>query len=273
MYGGVQIAFFAVSSYGQTMSSQVSGRHFTATFRTPPFAMRQVTDAPYSGELIFEHTRTLADGNPVTEQQHAQVTFRDSLGRTRTERALGMPEDSDIRIVQIDDPVEQIAYILDPVNKIAHRMRWAAPKPAFKPPTTGADGGVVAARFASLPAGELRTLVESAPLPVPTTPQPYRAEVSSEGLGTQTIEGLAVNGTLTTRTSRQNVSTMEVWFSPELQVTVLSKHHDPRMGDSLTRLTNISRAEPDSTLFRVSSDYQIVDEAGSFTVQFTIPEK
>jgi len=40
-----------------------------------------------------------------------------------------------------------------------------------------------------------------------------------------------------------------------LQVVVLSKHTDPRMGDHLYRLTNISRAEPAKALFEVPADY------------------
>ena len=268
-YGGLQFVLFAAGCYGQEMSSRLVGREFTATFRTPHMAMRDITDAPYSGELVFEHTQTLADGTPVTEQEHGQVTYRDSLGRTRTERAFTIPEDSDIRIVQITDPVERLQYTLDPVNKIAHRAKWTVQNPSIATTPSPAGGAVAIARFASLPPGELRTLAESAPLPLPTVPQPNRAEVPREWLGTQTIEGLAVNGTRMTSA----LSTTELWMSPELQVMVLSKHHDPKTGDSIVRLTNITRAEPDPTLFRVSSDYQIVDEEGGFTIQFTIPAK
>jgi len=37
----------------------------------------------------------------------------------------------------------------------------------------------------------------------------------------------------------------------------MSKTSDPRFGDSLYKLTNISRAEPDPQLFTVPSDYQV----------------
>ena len=55
---------------------------------------------------------------------------------------------------------------------------------------------------------------------------------------------------------------IEIWRSPELKVTVLSKNSDPRSGESTTRLTNISRAEPDAASFQVPPDYEIIDAQG-----------
>ena len=51
--------------------------------------------------------------------------------------------------------------------------------------------------------------------------------------------------------------TTETWYSPELQVTVYSKHSDPRSGDSIYRLANIKRSEPASTLFMVPDGYAV----------------
>jgi hypothetical protein len=58
---------------------------------------------------------------------------------------------------------------------------------------------------------------------------------------------------------RPIVITDEIWESPELQVTVYSKHHDPRSGDVEYRLRNISRNEPPASLFQVPAGYTIVD--------------
>jgi hypothetical protein len=49
----------------------------------------------------------------------------------------------------------------------------------------------------------------------------------------------------------------EQWFSDELQVLVMTKHSDPRSGETIYRLTNILRAEPDPSLFTVPADYTI----------------
>jgi hypothetical protein len=59
---------------------------------------------------------------------------------------------------------------------------------------------------------------------------------------------------------RPIISVSETWTSPELKTVVLSKNSDPRNGDSTTRLTNISRLEPDASLFQIPSDYEIVDQ-------------
>jgi hypothetical protein len=37
----------------------------------------------------------------------------------------------------------------------------------------------------------------------------------------------------------------------------MSRHSDPRYGESTYKLTNISRSEPDHSLFEVPSDYTV----------------
>jgi hypothetical protein len=40
-------------------------------------------------------------------------------------------------------------------------------------------------------------------------------------------------------------------------MVVRSKTSDPRFGDSVYQVTNITRAEPDPSLFTVPADYQV----------------
>jgi hypothetical protein len=40
-------------------------------------------------------------------------------------------------------------------------------------------------------------------------------------------------------------------------VVVMTKHSDPRFGESSYRLTNINRSEPAKSLFEVPADYTI----------------
>ena len=54
-------------------------------------------------------------------------------------------------------------------------------------------------------------------------------------------------------------STIETWYSPDLQVVVQSTRIDPRLGTSSYNLTNIQRSEPAATLFQVPSDYTVQD--------------
>ena len=89
------------------------------------------------------------------------------------------------------------------------------------------------------------------------------AESKTESLGTQTIGGVFAVGTRTTRTipageignERPLEITSEVWTSPDLQMVVMSKRNDPRIGETVYRLTNIQRAEPDPSLFQIPSGF------------------
>ena len=47
------------------------------------------------------------------------------------------------------------------------------------------------------------------------------------------------------------------------EVVVKSRHSDPRSGETVYRLTNINRSEPDHSLFEVPSDYSIKDQPGA----------
>ena len=86
-------------------------------------------------------------------------------------------------------------------------------------------------------------------------------------MGTQTIEGVLVDGTRNTTTypvgffgNDRPVSTVtETWNSRELGMAVLRKTSDPRSGETTMKLTNISRAEPSVSLFQPPADYEIVD--------------
>jgi hypothetical protein len=87
----------------------------------------------------------------------------------------------------------------------------------------------------------------------------------TESLGKQVIEGVEVELTRTTLTipageignSLPIEVVDETWYSPELQVVVMTKHRDPRSGETTYRLTNINRSEPDRTLFEVPADYTV----------------
>jgi len=51
----------------------------------------------------------------------------------------------------------------------------------------------------------------------------------------------------------------ETWYAPELRITLLSKHSDPRTGDSVFRVENLKREEPAPGLFVPPPDYKVRD--------------
>jgi len=58
------------------------------------------------------------------------------------------------------------------------------------------------------------------------------------------------------------VTTVDRWYSPDLRTEVMIKRTDPRGGTTVFQLTNITRGEPDSSLFQVPSDYTVVSGRG-----------
>jgi hypothetical protein len=91
------------------------------------------------------------------------------------------------------------------------------------------------------------------------------ANEKKEDLGKQTIEGVEAEGARTTVTipageignERPIEIVSERWYSPELQLVVMTRHSDPRQGETTYKLTNINRTEPAKSLFEVPSDYTI----------------
>lgn len=84
----------------------------------------------------------------------------------------------------------------------------------------------------------------------------------------QTFEGVAAEGTRTTVTipagqignEQPIVTVSERWYSPDLQVTVMTTRSDPRTGTTTYKLTNVNRSEPAPSLFQVPADYKIDDK-------------
>ena len=90
-------------------------------------------------------------------------------------------------------------------------------------------------------------------------------EVKNESLGTQAINGVNAAGTRITRTipagqignDKPIQIVLERWYSPDLQMTVMTKHSDPRNGETNFSLKNINRSGPPPYLFEVPSDYTV----------------
>jgi hypothetical protein len=200
-------------------------------------------------------TQALADGNRITRKRTGQVA-RDSGGRVRRESLLAglgpfAPGDDGPQLVFIHDPEAKLGYVLHVDEKLARKL---PPPPAFDEASPGQ-----AARLHA-PGRGMRARIKDA------------REMKREDLGTQTIEGVAAQGTRTTHTIPAgeigNERAIEVvherWYSPELQAVVLSRHVDPRTGETTYRLTNIQRGEPDAALFRVPDDFKVEEGAHRF---------
>lgn len=257
------------------------------------FGGKVVKGAPYSAESITESVQTLSDGNRIVNKMTSTV-YRDSEGRMRREQTLkglgvlGASEEP-LQMIFINDPVAGVTYSLDSRTRTAHKTG------AFNFTFSGRAGGpgVEGQRFefkvapgasASAATGgsimmtppHAGTAVAGTRMPLPeggvaastyvfkTRPGPNANEVK-EQLGKQILEGVEAEGTRTTVTipageignERAIEIVSERWYSQELQLVVMTRHSDPRSGETTYKLTNINRSEPAKSLFEVPSDYTI----------------
>jgi TonB family protein len=110
----------------------------------------------------------------------------------------------------------------------------------------------------------------AAVMPMIDINNPVKGESRTEQLGTQTVEGIDAEGIRYIYTipagaignERPIEIVRERWYSPELQMVILMKHADPRYGESIQRLTNIDRSEPDALLFQVPDGYEVKEGFG-----------
>jgi hypothetical protein len=205
-------------------------------------AGKVVTGAPFSADVSEQSTETLADGNTI---QHAMTgrMARDSQGRTYMQHTINggpLAQNGPKNVIFLSDPVAGYSYVLDPDTKTAMRRTLKAP-PEGGPETDAAHAGK--------PGG------------------PMAAHRVESDLGVQNINGVTAQGKNITHTipagemgnAKPIVSTTELWFSPDLQIPVMSKHTDPRSGTSVYTLMNIQRGDPPASLFQVPSEYTIKD--------------
>jgi len=250
-----------------------------SSFQKGPAA--PVTGAPYSATISNETTQTLEDGSHIVQTMNGNVA-RDSQGRTRQDAPLpaigNLSATNAPHLVFIQDPVAQVSYTLDLTDKTAQKMA-IPPSPTSGAMASGTAGAETAGPVFMMPLQNGQTTAAAGPMP-PPLPAPNAtimmqkaimtddsAQVSTEDLGSQTMQGVAATGTRTTRTipagqigNDAPISIVtEVWMSPELKTVVYSKRSDPRMGVQTFQLTNITRTEPDPSLFTVPAGFSIAD--------------
>lgn len=218
------------------------------------FETKLVKGAPYSAVAVSETVQTLGDGNRI-RQTTTTTIYRDSTGRTRREVTL---KDGTTQSIAITDPGTGVSYTLNPRNRTATKSEFGGMVKKFD---VVRDEEKMRAELERKRAVELQAM-SSANLS-------SKKQALTESLGRQSMEGVEAEGTRTTLTIPAgqigndlpiNVVS-EQWYSPELQLLIMTKHNDPRVGETTYRLTNINRSEPDRSLFEVPGDYTIRTQA------------
>jgi hypothetical protein len=238
-----------------------------------PGSEKVVSGAPYTATVTTEMTQVLGDGNRIDNKTTASLA-RDSQGRTRREETMGMVGPWQVngpKLVFINDPTSQTNYVLDSNKQTATVLKHV--DMGLK--TMGGQVGAETS-MSAIGEGGFKMVIQGKG---PGGDQPDEAK--TESLGTQVMEGVVVEGKRVTRTipagqigNTQPIEiTSEVWTSPDLQVIVMSKHSDPRFGETTYQLTGIQRAEPDHSLFEIPPGYTIKNMPAPMGLHVGSPEE
>ena len=186
-----------------------------------------IKDKPYSADGVTEITQTLSDGNKLSRKLTSRW-YRSGDGRLRLEQNISVlgiwtASGSETRRISVFDPSSGSGFTLDPDHMRVES--YSIKKKAAEPASSAGD--------------------------------------KTESLGTRVLEGLTAQGTRKTEIipagGLGNTLPIEIvdesWYSPDLQVVLMTKHHDPRTGNIVYRLTHIDRSEPPASLFQVPPGY------------------
>jgi len=251
-----------------------------------------VKGAPYSAQSVTESTQVLSDGNRIVNKSVASV-YRDSEGRTRREqtiRAIGALArgGEPMQAIFVSDPVAGTSYSIDPKTQIARKlppMRFKIQGAVGANDTLKSNESKGAGAGAGYGGNVKQIIVGQAQgehyrIALEQDAQHRRQfesgialgwldkrnpSAKTEPLGKQNMNGVEAEGTRTTVTiapgeignERAIEIVSERWFSPELQVILMTRHSDPRFGENSYQLTDINRSEPARELFEVPAGYKI----------------
>jgi hypothetical protein len=234
-----------------------------------------VTGVPYTATATTESTQVLADGNKIVNKTSSFLA-RDSQGRTRREDSIGRigsVQTSDHKMIFIMDPTKHTQFISQEGGDATKVIRADA---------SGNSGP----QIIELHTGQYnikRKMVKTITVDGQQQEDGKEdsAQVKHEELGTQTVAGVSAEGKRDTSTipagqignERAIEVVSETWYSPELHATVLRKHSDPRVGETIYRLTDIQRVEPDPALFQAPAGAKKLTEPLIELKRMLTPEK
>jgi hypothetical protein len=239
---------------GRTRQESFRGDQLRSVFISDPVAGMSYTLMPNSKTAIsiprFEHGSHAAPRAPRASSSSSSSETRSQDGErkiiVRTVDGTDLPgtrEEVRVQVVRIGD------------NELV------SPPTPPTPPRPPAPGAAPVPPVPPLP-------------PIPSIPGVHNMRFESTAslgkgvttkLGTRDFDGVKAEGTQTVWTIQAGqignrnpiLVTKENWYSPELQVTVMTRHNDPRTGESIYRLAGLKRAEPSIDLFKVPEGYTL----------------
>ena len=221
---------------------------------------KPIKGAPFSAQVVIENTQTLANGVHISNKATGML-YRDSEGRTRREQ----PRDGSPEIVLINDPIAGVLYRLHMFDQTVVKIAYPSSERVEQE-----------RREVELKRGaEERTIALRRKIEASGITEGQRAEDRElgrerkvEALGTQMFEGVQASGTRVTLTiaagregnDRPYDIVSERWYSPDLQMVVMTRQSDPRSGDKTFKLANITLGEPARSLFEPAPNFRMKEE-------------
>jgi hypothetical protein len=215
---------------------------------------RVIAKLPYSAVGTTESFGTLGDWGTATNTVKIRY-LRDGQGRTRAQDVSHPGDAPQGEVIRIDDPVGGQRYMLFPNEKSM-----------FVLPFVNAAGAVVQQPLAPPPPTEASLQRFLKEFGGDAARAPGKPVAETRLLGKRTFDGISAVGerrayTLPGKDAQIRIES-EQWFSPELDVVVmnaLSVWVNPKANMKVTYRLQITRGEPDPTLFRVPEDYMARD--------------
>jgi hypothetical protein len=214
-----------------------SGQNTSGIFLTP------VANAPFSGAIVIERTMVGREGAPAVNLKNIREVARDNEGRVRNVFRQAIPASQNV-----EPPILRI-HFYDPQTR-----GYAYLYPQNKTYETGTVNHPPAAEPADLLASPAGNSV------------PLNQFTKLEDLGTHNIDGVSAHGVREIQNlpaawgqaGSAIVLTDEYWYSADLHMNVVVKHDDPRTGSVTMTLIQVTRGDPDPSLFRIPDDYKAV---------------
>lgn len=199
-----------------------------------------IPKAPFSVVVNVERSVVRNDGS-IDNLKTIREIARDSRGRIYNEMRSLVPvtstQTSEVMRIHLYDPQARVSTMIDPREQIFWTQTVSHP-PSTVPPDR---------RYAS-PAGE-----------------GLQNEFAKEDdLGIRQMAGVSVHEVRETQTlpadgsgvGKEIVTTDECWYSDDLRINLVIKHSDPRTGTVTMTVAQVSRTEPDPSLFEIPAGYK-----------------
>jgi len=239
----LSILFIGISSsHAQSEPQLQRGPDGASRTLVPGIEVLPFLGLAFTGKDNIIWTRTMEGGGTITTYLEANVV-RDNWGRVFRERHNYSPANTNPQSTLTE------SYVLDPVAhtrttciNATHHCSITFYRANFSPrlqPAGPYDNGQ---RF-----------------------------LTRESIGNKTIDDLPVIGTRETTSIAPGVVgndqaltlTREFWYSTDLKTNLSVTRNDPREGNVTIRLTILSRAEPDPSIFAIPNGFTVQDDRPS----------